>query len=47
MKNNTELLFLGWMILAHVSDGWHAVGAAVFACGYALYGIYEVWSNRK
>ena len=47
MKNETGLHFLGWMILAHVTDGWYEAAAAAFAAGYALFGLYEVWRNRK
>lgn len=47
MKDENGLHMLGWLILAHVTEGWLAVGAAAFACAYAFYGLYTVCRGRK
>jgi hypothetical protein len=47
MKNETGLHFLGWMILANLSDGWLGVGCVVVAAGYAIISLVDSWRPAK
>ena len=47
MKDESGLHFLGWAILANVTqNNWVSVGCSAIAAVYACVGIYEAWKNR-
>ena len=47
MKNESGLHFLGWMILAHVSENqWLSFMCVFIAIGYSIVSLVELWRGR-
>lgn len=47
MKDENGLHFLGWAILANVTNSpWLSIACSVVATGYAGVGLYELWKKR-
>jgi hypothetical protein len=46
MKNESGLHFLGWVILAHLTGGWLAIGCVLIASVYSVLSLIEMYRSK-